>query len=150
MAQLSPHSGVIKDREHVLPIRVYYEDTDAGGIVYYANYLKYMERGRSDMLRQLQIDQGDMLKFLEPDDVKFVVIRAEVDYVKPAGLDDEITVHTTISKVGKASLTLKQDVRREKETLARGVIRAAALNKDNKPAKLPKRVADKLKQVDKA
>lgn len=144
MAQLSPHSGFIKGGEHILPLRVYYEDTDVGGVVYYANYLKYMERGRSDMLRQLQIDQGTMLKFLEPDDVKFVVIRAEVDYIKPAELDDALTVHTTVSRVGRASLELDQEVRRNAETLVRGKIRAAALNREDRPARLSEEIRDKL------
>jgi len=144
MAELLPHSGVIKDGEHILPLRVYYEDTDAGGIVYYANYLKYMERGRSDMLRKLGIDQGEMLKFLEPDDIKFVVIRSEVDYIKPAELDDEITVHTRVSKLGKASLSMTQEVRRGDDILAKGVIRAASLNKQDRPARLPKIIMEKL------
>ncbi|WP_339863742.1 tol-pal system-associated acyl-CoA thioesterase [Paremcibacter congregatus] len=147
MAELSPHSGIIKDREHILPLRVYYEDTDAGGIVYYANYLKYMERGRSDMLRGLSINQADMLKFLDPDDIKFVVIRAEVDYVKPARLDDEITVHTSVSELGNASLVMTQDVRRDGEVLARGVVKAAALNQNDRPARLPGDVRDKLKKI---
>ncbi|MBL4801772.1 MAG: tol-pal system-associated acyl-CoA thioesterase [Emcibacter sp.] len=127
-----------------MPLRVYYEDTDAGGIVYYANYLKYMERGRSDMLRMLGIDQGEMLKFQQPDDIKFVVTRSEVDYMKFAGLDDEITVHTRVSSLGKASLTMTQEVRRGDDILAKGIIKAAALNKQGKPARLPKKIMEKL------
>lgn len=147
MAELSPHSGFIKGGEHILPLRVYYEDTDAGGIVYYANYLKYMERGRSDMLRLLNVDQSEMLKFLQPDDVKFVVIRSEVDYVRPARLDDEVTVHTKISSVGKASLIMEQQVRRSGEILARGLIKAAVLNKNDRPARFPARIMAKLNEV---
>ena len=80
MAELLPHSGIIKDKEHILPLRIYYEDTDAGGVVYHANYLKFMERGRSDMLRLVGIDQVKMLQFLEPEDFKFFMVRTEVDY----------------------------------------------------------------------
>ncbi|PCI34329.1 MAG: tol-pal system-associated acyl-CoA thioesterase [Alphaproteobacteria bacterium] len=148
MAELLPHSGIIKDGEHILPLRVYYEDTDAGGIVYYANYLKYMERGRSDMLRLMGLEQGEMLKFREPDDIKFVVVRSEVDYLMPAVLDDEITVHTTVFRVRNASLEMTQEVCRGKQVLALGVIKAAALNKDNKPARLSKKIKDKLNMVD--
>ncbi len=146
MAEFSPHSGIIKDGEHILPLRVYYEDTDAGGVVYYANYLKYMERGRSDMLRKLGIDQGKMLEFLEPDDIKFVVIRSEVDYIKPAKLDDEITVHSKLAKVGKASLIMEQEIRRSGETLAKGRIKAAALNEDNRPVRLPEKIIEKINE----
>lgn len=144
MAELLPHSGIIKDGEHILPLRVYYKNTDAGGIVYYTNYLKYMERERSDMLRKLGIDQGEMLKFLNPDNIKFVVVRSEVDYIKSAELDDEITVHTRVSDLGKASLSMTQEVRRRDDILAKDVIRAASLNKQNRPARLPKKIIDKL------
>ncbi|MCF6215476.1 MAG: tol-pal system-associated acyl-CoA thioesterase [Emcibacter sp.] len=147
MAEFSPHSGVIKNRQHVLPLRVYYEDTDVGGVVYHANYLKYMERGRSDMIRGLGISQEEMLKFLEPDDIKFVVIRSEVDYVKPAKLDDEITVHTNVAKLGKASLVMEQEICRSDEVLAKGVIKVAALNKENKPARISTKIRDKINVV---
>lgn len=146
LAEILPHSGLIKDGEHILPLRVYYEDTDAGGAVYHANYLKYMERGRSDMLRILNMDQGEMLKFLEPDDIRFVVIRAEVDYIKPARLDDEITVHTKVAKMGGASLIMEQQVRKGNEILARGRIKAAALNKDDRPVRMPKKIMDNIGQ----
>ena len=146
MAEFLPHSGIIKGGTHILPLRVYYEDTDAGGIVYYANYLKYMERGRSDMLRELGIDQVEMLKFETDGDVKFVVVRSEVDYIKPARLDDEITVHTRLVKLGGASLIMEQQVRLQENLLARGLIRAAVLDKNDKAARLPKKISDKMKQ----
>lgn len=149
MAEFLPHSGTMSDGEHVLPLRVYYEDTDAGGIVYYANYLKYMERGRSDMLRELGIDQGNMLNFQKPDDIKFVVTRSEVDYISPAKLDDIITVHTKVTKVGKASLIMTQEVRRSDVLLAKGVIKAAALNGKNRPARLPKDIIETLTKQNK-
>ncbi|NOZ43267.1 MAG: tol-pal system-associated acyl-CoA thioesterase [Alphaproteobacteria bacterium] len=144
MAEFSPHSGSITNGEHILPLRIYYEDTDAAAIVYHANYLKYMERGRSDMLRLMGIDQADMLKFQHPDDVGFVIIRSEVDYIKPALLDDEITVHTKVTTIGRASLTMAQQVRRSGQILAQAVIRIAALNKAGKPARLPKQIVNKL------
>ncbi len=147
MAELSPHSGYIKGGEHILPLRVYYEDTDAGGIVYYANYLKYMERGRSDMLRLLNVDQREMLKFLDPDDVKFVVARSEVDYLSPARLDDALTVHTKVAKIGKASLIMEQQVRRSGDLLAKGLIKAAVVNKNDRPVRLSATVMAKLNEV---
>jgi len=147
MAEISPHSGFIKEGEHILPLRVYYEDTDAGGVVYHANYLKYMERGRSDMLRKLKISQNEMLEFLEPDDIRFVVIRMEVDYISPARLDDEITVHSKVSKQGKASLMMEQEIRRADDILAKGKVKVAALNAEDKPRALPKEIVEKIKDV---
>jgi len=149
MAEFSPHSGFIKNGRHILPLRVYYEDTDAGGVVYYANYLKYMERGRSDMLRKLGISQEKMLKFSGAGDIKFVVTRSEIDYVKSARLDDEITVHTNISRLGKASLVMTQEIRRSEELLTKGIIKVAALNAENKPARLPKTILEKFNEVTK-
>lgn len=144
MAELSPHSGIIKDGEHILPLRIYYEDTDAGGVVYHANYLKFMERGRSDMLRLVGFDQIKMLQFRQPDDFKFFMVRTEVDYVKSAMLNDEITVHTRVFKFGGASIIMDQVIRRAGEILIRGRVRVAVLNKDNKPMRLPKAFAEKL------
>ncbi len=144
MAELSPHSGIIKDGIHILPLRVYYEDTDAGGIVYYANYLKYMERGRSEMLTMLGIDQRKMLEFLKPDDIRFVVVRSEIDYVNSARLNDEITVHTKVAQLGRASLMMAQEVCRAGEMLAKGIVRVAALNAQDKPARLPNKIIQKF------
>ncbi len=86
------------------PIRVYYEDTDAGGIVYYANYLKFYERARTEWLNDLKINQVELLK----QNVVFVVTKADVDYIKPAKLNDELVVKTKISKVGAASMEFEQ------------------------------------------
>ncbi|MCF8475134.1 MAG: tol-pal system-associated acyl-CoA thioesterase [Emcibacter sp.] len=130
-----------------MPIRVYYEDTDAGGIVYFANYLKFMERGRSDMLRLLEIEQGEMLKFQKPDDFKFVVSRTEVDYLKPAKLGDVVLVHTRLSKFGGASLMMEQDIWRSGERITKALVKAVALNKDDRPVRLPKEIVEKLKMV---
>lgn len=144
MAELSPHSGIINDGEHILPLRIYYEDTDAGGVVYHANYLKFMERGRSDMLRLVGINQVKMLQFLEPDDFKFFMVRTEVDYVKSAILNDEITIHTRVTKFGGASIIMDQVIRRAGDIIAKGRVRAAVLNKDDKPMRLPKTFVEKL------
>jgi len=144
MAELSPHSGFIKDGEHIRPLRVYYEDTDAGGIVYHANYLKFMERARSDMLRLMGLHQGEMLKFLGPDDIKFVVVRTEVDYIMPARLDDDITVRTRVAQLGRASVMMAQVIYRSDDILARGKIKVAILNEQNKPTRLSKNIVQKL------
>ena len=97
-----PSAGYFEGRTHVLPVRVYYEDTDAAGIVYYANYLRYMERGRTDFLRLLGVPRAAIRN---PDkgpcpDTLFVVRRCEVEYLQPARLDDGLLIHTTLTRVG--------------------------------------------------
>ena len=147
MAEISPHSGIIKDGEHISIFRVYYEDTDAGGIVYHANYLKFMERGRSDMLRLMEIDQVEMLKFQQQDDFKFVVVRTEVDYIMSAKLEDEIAIHTRVIKLGRASVILGQEIYRDDDILARGKIRVAILNADERPTRLSQNVVNRLHEL---
>src|SRR5471032_1200239 len=95
--------------------RVYYEDTDAGNVVYYANYLKFAERARTEMLRQAGIHQSDLIK---SDGVLFVVKTFTGDLKKPARLDDMLRIETTIQEIGGASFSLRQDFYREKELLA--------------------------------
>ena len=97
------------------PIRVYYEDTDAGGVVYYANYLKFAERARTEVLRSAGLNQIDLL---EKEGIGFVVRHVSIDYLKPAKLDDLLDVETMLETMGKASLTLRQSITRDKLVLA--------------------------------
>jgi len=114
------------------PVRIYWEDTDAGGIVYYANYLKYMERARSEWLRSLGVEQVELK---ERDGVMFVVVRAEVDFRTPARYGDLLQVTCEVAEARRASLTFKQQVVRsvsnegaEAEVLVTGQIRIACLD----------------------
>lgn len=91
-----------------LPVRVYYEDTDAGGIVYYANYLKFCERARTEVLRAAGFEQN---RLSAEQDILFVVRAVQADYLRAAVLDDLLDVHTTISKLGHASLNFAQQIR---------------------------------------
>jgi len=145
MTEILPHSGFIKQNIHYFPLRVYYEDTDVGGVVYYANYLKYMERARSEMLRVLGVDQKDMLDYKKTDDVSFVVRRAEIDFNKSAEFDDSLVIKSEIKKLGGASLTIKQTITKDDDALVTGMIKIAALGKNGKPKKLPDAIRDKLK-----
>ena len=120
--------------EFSLAQRVYIEDTDAGGIVYYVNYLKYMERGRTELMRHLGfhkpafIDQGLML----------VVHSAQVNYRRPARLDEEITVTAAVNKLAKSYLVFRQQVLRGRELLCDGDIKVACVSRDEmKPRPLP-------------
>ncbi|MCL4148450.1 UNVERIFIED_CONTAM: hypothetical protein GTU68_045496, partial [Idotea baltica] len=92
---------------HRFPLRVYYEDTDLAGIVYYANYLKYIERGRSEFIRDLGIDQ---VALKADHDIVFAVRRVEADYLKPALFDDRLEVQTSLEKYSSARIFLNQDV----------------------------------------
>ncbi|MGH1452634.1 MAG: tol-pal system-associated acyl-CoA thioesterase [Paracoccaceae bacterium] len=119
---------------HKLPIRVYYEDTDMAGIVYYANYLRYIERARSDWVRGLGIDQRALK---EDEGLVFAVRRVEADYLLPAKLDDELTVMTEVTAVTAARLIMDQKVMRGKEELFHAVVTVVMINDTGHPARLP-------------
>ncbi len=119
---------------HRQAIRVYFEDTDAAGIVYYANYLKFAERARTDMLRDLGISHAEMMK---TDGLVLVVRRCEIDYLKPARLDDLLTVETEAAKLGGASVELRQRVLRDDELLAELNVLVVCIGKDGRPARIP-------------
>ena len=119
---------------HCFPVRIYWEDTDAAGIVYYANYLRFLERARSDLVRGAGIDQAALLA---GDGVVFPVRRCEIDYLQPARLDDDIQVRTQIKKLGGASMDLAQDIHRGEEALARALVRLACIGPTGRPRRLP-------------
>jgi acyl-CoA thioester hydrolase len=119
---------------HVYPIRVYYEDTDVGGVVYYANYLKFAERARTEMLRLAGFPHAEMMK---RDGCALAVRRCEADYVRPARFDDSLEVHTDNIDMEAASLWLDQRVKRDGDDLAVLRIRLACIGKNGKPARLP-------------
>jgi acyl-CoA thioester hydrolase len=118
------------------PVRIYWEDTDAGGIVYYANYLKFMERARTEWLRAAGIEQ---LPLKEQHGLMFVVVDLEAHYRRPARYGDELTVTCAIAERTRASLTFEQQVCRGEELLIEGKVRVACLDANNlKPKALPK------------
>ena len=130
-------AGSLIEGAHVLPVRVYYEDTDAGGVVYYANYLKYAERGRSEMIRHAGLENS---RIWEEDGVAFAVRRREADFIRPARLDDLLEVWTTLGEVKGASLDMDQTIRRDGEEIARIGVRLACMNASGQPARLPAQV----------
>jgi acyl-CoA thioester hydrolase len=119
---------------HRFALRVYYEDTDLAGIVYYANYLKFIERARSEWVRGLGIDQG---RLKAEADIVFAVRRVEADYLAPARFDDLLTVETRVRAVGPARLILEQDVLRGPARLFACVVTLVALTGAGRPARLP-------------
>lgn len=120
---------------HVCPIRVYYEDTDAAGIVYYANYMKFAERGRTEMLRSVGLAHRDLLA---DHGIAFAVRNLSADYLRPARLDDSLTVHSRLIELRGASMSAKQVVRRADEDLVRMTVRLACIDRQGQPARLPK------------
>ncbi len=119
---------------HKFAIRVYYEDTDMGGIVYHANYLKYIERARSDWVKTLGIDQNNMRA---DDGLIFAVRRVEAEYLAPALYDDELEVETTTQSVTGARLVMDQMVRRGADLLFSAQITIVCINQAGQPARLP-------------
>ena len=118
-----------------LPIRVYYEDTDMAGIVYYANYLRYIERGRSEWVREVGLDQNAMK---ERDGVVFAVRRVEADYLAPAKLDDELVVETWIESLKPVRMVMGQEVKRGSQVLFRAMVTVICMTMGGKPVRLPK------------
>ncbi len=124
------------------PVRVYYEDTDTAGVVYYANYLRYLERGRTEWLRALGVEQ---LRLAQEAGLVFAVRSLNIEYLKPARLDDRLAVLTALTLLGRAQVTLKQQIERSGETLVEASVRIACLDtKKMKPAALPEEIRRKM------
>jgi acyl-CoA thioester hydrolase len=126
--------------EFIWPLRVYYEDTDAGGVVYYANYLKFMERCRTEWLRSLGFEQDRLLK---EEGVLFAVRHVEADFRAPARFNDALVVEARIIKKGKASLTFRQEIRREsdRQLLCSGDVKVACIDAQGfRPTPIPEKI----------
>ena len=125
MTEYSPLDGVLRDGRHVMPVRVYYEDTDVAGIVYHANYLRFMERGRTNYLRLLGIDRRVLSEEAQALDAGFVVRSMQVEFIKPACMDDLLEVLTVPKEVKGASVRLHQRIVRGEELLIDAQVRPA-------------------------
>jgi acyl-CoA thioester hydrolase len=138
--------GEIRDGQHVLTVRVYYEDTDFTGIVYHANYLRYMERGRTNYLRLLGADHRALFEETakEAPGFAFVVRSMNIDFLKPARMDDVLEVFTEPQEVRGASITLHQRVMRGEEPLVEASVRVAFISEGRaRPIPKPLRTAMK-------
>ncbi|MGZ0187112.1 MAG: tol-pal system-associated acyl-CoA thioesterase [Alphaproteobacteria bacterium] len=125
--------------ETTIPVRVYYEDTDAGGIVYHANYLKFAERGRTEFLRTLGVGQTALRA---ETGLGFAVANLTIDYRRPAVLDDDLIIRTVVEKVRRASIDFVQTVERGAETLTRLTVRVACIDQDGRPTRMPGSLID--------
>lgn len=126
---------------HSFPVHVYYEDTDLAGIVYYANYLKFIERARTEWVRGLGIDQS---RLKEDEGIVFAVRHLEADYLSPARFDDELTVETTMTSMTGVRIVLQQEVKRAGDLLFAASVTLVALNEAGLPARLPANIRQNL------
>jgi acyl-CoA thioester hydrolase len=139
-------AGRVEGETHVLPIRVYFEDTDCAGVVYHANFLKFCERARSDFIRLLGIEHQGLANPAQGEPAVFVVRRVEIDYLKPGRLDDVLEVVTSCAEIGNASLKLAQDVRRDGTLIARALVSVVLVSRSGKPQRLGALVRDALQR----
>ena len=130
---LSVPSGDFDGASHRLPLRVYWEDTDAGGIVYHASYIRWMERGRTEYLRAIGLDQRQM----RASGTRFVVKSIAIEFRRPALFDDSLMICTQCTRLRAASLFLYQQVVRGKDVMAEAEVLCAAIDDDDRPMRLP-------------
>lgn len=130
----------VKKNSQIFNYRVYYEDTDAGGVVYYANYLKFYERARSDFLRELNISQSNLANDQK---IIFVVRKCIIEYHYPARLDDMLAVEVKVSEINKVSLTMTQKITKSLQLISELTVELVCLNSQTfKPIRLPKNLLD--------
>jgi acyl-CoA thioester hydrolase len=142
MSLIQPLSGIIEDGEHRLMVRVYYEDTDFTGVVYHANYLKFFERGRSDCLRRLGVHHHELRAHDEK--LAFAVVHMDIRFLRPASIDDVVTVRTRMTNLRGAQFFLEQVCERDGERLCEARIDIACINGEGTPRRLPKALAEAL------
>jgi acyl-CoA thioester hydrolase len=140
----APPSGTFQGPFHLFPVRVYYEDTDLSGMVYHANYLRWFERARSDMLRLLGIDQRAAA---ETGEGTYTVADLTIRYLAPARLDDALTVVTGAAELGAASVRLRQRALRNDDLLAEATVRVGFIAPDGRPRRHPSAWRDAFKHL---
>ena len=142
---IEPSAGFIEGREHVLPVRVYYEDTDFTGVVYHGNYVRYFERGRSDFLRIAGVRHADLLD--RPDPAAFAIVRMEIDFKRAARIDDALAVRTTYDQARGPRLFISQRITRGEELVCLAKVEAACIDLQGRPRKPPPGMLDTLRPL---
>jgi acyl-CoA thioester hydrolase len=140
----TPYRGGFVGPEHRFALTVYFEDTDTAGVVYYANYLKYMERARSDMIRAVGIDQGAVLR---AGGDAYYVADVHIRYLKPARLGDDLVVVSTVEHVRAASVAIHQRVMRGAEQLTDAKVTAAFLDSNGRPQRQPRDWVERFREI---
>ena len=134
MTMPQPPDGVIDGARHLYAVRAYYEDTDLSGIVYHANYLRWFERARSDLLRRLGIDQRAAI---EAGEGAYAVSELALRYLRPAKLDDDVLIETRCTELGAASCRMTQRASRDGETLVEATLRVGFITPEGRPRRQP-------------
>lgn len=138
-----PSAGRIEGRVHLLPVRIYYEDTDFTGVVYHANYLRYLERGRSDFFRAIGISHTALLDLPEP--TAFTIIRIELDYRRAARVDDALVVRTTYDSIKGPRLFVSQTILRGDEVIAEAQVQAVCIDMKGRARRPPPGMVELLR-----
>ena len=139
-----PYRGGFVGHEHRFALTVYFEDTDTAGVVYYANYLKFMERARSDMIRAVGVDQNEMLR---GDGSAYFVTHVDIRYRRPARLGEDLQVVSTVEHVRAASVNIQQRVMRGPELLADASVTAAFLDREGRPRRQPREWVETFRKI---
>ncbi len=120
--------------EFVHEIKVYYEDTDSGGVVYYSNYLKFLERARTEMINSVGLSNK---KLLEEYKILIIVKSCNIEYMKPAKLEDKIQIYSSIESFNKASFIMNQNIKKDNDLIIKAKLKLVTVNEDGKPIKMP-------------
>ncbi len=142
MSEPEPYAGQLVGREHQLPVRIYYEDTDFTGVVYHANYLRYFERGRSDFFRIVGVSHSALLE--RPDPAAFTITKMTVEFKRAARIDDALLVRTTYDSVRGPRLFITQRITRGEELIATAQVEAACIDLKGRARKPPPGMAEAL------
>ena len=137
-----PTAGAFEGRTHLLPVRVYYEDTDFTGLVYHANYLRYFERGRSDFLRLISIGHAELLDQADP--IAFVVTRMDTRFRAAARIDDALVVRTLYEAIQGPRLIIRQTITRGDQVLTQADVEAACIDLKGRPRRPPEALRNAL------
>ena len=140
-----PTAGRFEGRDHLLPVRVYYEDTDFTGLVYHANYVRYFERGRSDFLRLAGVHHAELLDRDDP--AAFAIVRMELDFKRAARIDDALAVRTTYDSARGPRLFISQRITRGEELICAAQVEAACIDLAGRPRKPPAGMLDILRPL---
>ena len=125
---------IFMSNEFIHEVKVYYEDTDSGGVVYYANYLKFLERARTEMLETVGLSNK---KLLEEYNTLIIVKSCNIEYVSPAKLEDKIQIYSSIESLGKASFVVIQNINKDDNLIAKAKLKLVTVNQEGKPVKIP-------------
>jgi acyl-CoA thioester hydrolase len=144
MTSDAPSAGRFEGRTHILPVRIYYEDTDFTGVVYHANYLRYFERGRSDFLRVAGVHHSVLLDAADP--IAFAVNKIALEFLKPARIDDALQVRTLFDTMKGPRIFISQALEREGETLVKAHVDVCCISLTGRPRKPPPILRARLHQ----